>query len=131
MDSAAPPRVLDSSPQNLAVGIRDAGLGWIEIRTHAIGGQVAATLASGTHEAHAALAAELPAIRDTLMNQHVALHSLNAERFPASSGGGGSAADTSDSGSSSRSSFVKPKANTPSARSEAEGESLSYISVRV
>jgi hypothetical protein len=131
MDAAAPPRVLDSSPQNLAVGIRDAGLGWIEIRTHAIGGQVAATLASGSHEAHAAIAAELPAIRDTLMNQHVALHSLSAERFPASSGGGGSAADTSDSGRSARSSSARPKVNTPSAHSEAEGENLSYISVRV
>ncbi len=131
MDAASPPRVLESSRQNLAVGIRDAGLGWIEIRTHAIGGHVAASLASGTQEAHAAIAAELPAIRDTLVNQHIALHSLSAERFPTSSGGGGSGTDTSDSGQPARSPLMKPKADTPSAQNEAEGENLSYISVRV
>jgi hypothetical protein len=131
MDAAAPPRVLESSPQNLAVGIRDAGLGWIEIRTHSIAGQVSATLATGTHEAHAAIAAELPAIRDTLMNQHVALHSLSAERFPASSGGGGSASDTPNSGSAARHSSMKQEGDNLSAYNEAEGEDLSYISVRV
>jgi flagellar hook-length control protein FliK len=131
MDSASPPRVLESSPQKLAVGIRDAGLGWIEIRTHAIGGHVAATLASGTQEAHTAIAAELPAIRDTLVNQHIALHSLSAERFSTSSGGGGSGTDTADSGQPARSPSTKEKAEPPSAQNEAEGASLSYISVRV
>ncbi|HZZ40455.1 MAG TPA: hypothetical protein VFE06_15070 [Acidobacteriaceae bacterium] len=131
MDAAAPPRILASSPQNLAVGVRDAGLGWIEIRTHAVAGQVAATLASGNHEAHAAIAAELPAIRDTLMSQHVALRSLSAERYPASSGGGGSASNPPDSGNPTRQSFVKSKGDAPSAYNEAEGEDLSYISVRV
>jgi hypothetical protein len=130
MDAAAPPRVLESTPQNLTVGIRDAGLGWIEIRTHAIAGQVAATLASGTHEAHAAIAAELPAIRDTLTNQHVAVHSLGAERFPTSSGGG-SAGRSSDEGGRGYHSPVPAKGNAPSVQSEAEAENLSYISVRV
>ncbi|HEX3986534.1 MAG TPA: hypothetical protein VHX13_07980 [Acidobacteriaceae bacterium] len=132
MDAADPPRVLESSPQKLTIGVGDAGLGWIEIRTHAVAGQVSATLASGTHEAHAAIAAELPAIRDSLINQHVALHSLGAERFSASSGGGGgSEPNTRDSGSPARQSIVKPKGDTPAVHGEAAGESLSYISVRV
>ncbi len=131
MDAATPPRILESSPHNLAVGVRDAGLGWIEIRTHAVAGQVAATLASNTHEAHTTIAAALPAIRDTLMNEQVALHSLSAERFPASSGGDGSASNTPDSGNPARHSFVKPKGNTSPANNDAEGEDLSYISVRV
>ncbi len=131
MDAAEPPRVLENSPQKLTVGIRDSGLGWIEIRTNAVAGQVAATLASGTREAHAAIAAALPSIRDALTTQHVALHSLNAERFPASSGGGGSAANTSDSGSPVRQPFVSPKGEVPSASEEEEAENLSYISVRV
>lgn len=130
MDAAAPPRVLESSPQNLAVGIRDAGLGWVEIRTHAVAGQVSATLASGTHESHAAIAAALPEIRDTLVNQHVALHSLSAERFPSSSGGG-AGGHAHDSAPSPRSSFVRRGAGLPSAHNEPEGDSLSYISVRV
>ncbi|MGA7521646.1 MAG: hypothetical protein WBW84_04145 [Acidobacteriaceae bacterium] len=130
MDAAAPPRIIESSPQNLAVGIHDAGLGWIEIRTHAVAGQVAATLASGSHEAHAAIAAELPAIRDMLMSQHVALHSLGAEQFPASSGGG-SGSTSPDSGGRARQPLLRMKGDTPSAHSESEGESLSYISVRV
>lgn len=131
MDTAAPPRILESSPQNLAVGIRDAGLGWIEIRTHAVAGQVAATLASGTHEAHTTIVAELSAIRDSLTNEHVTLHSLSAERFPASSGGDGSASNTPDSGNSARQSYVKTKGETHPAYNEAEEEDLSYISVRV
>jgi len=131
MDTAEAPRVLETSPQNLAVGVRDASLGWVEIRAHAVTGQVAATLASGTHEAHTAIAADLPAIRDTLISQHVALHSLSAERFPASAGDGSSSSNSSASGTPHRSSFAKPKAETASAHGEAEAETLSYISVRV
>jgi len=130
MDAAEPVRVLESSPQNLAVGIRDGGLGWIEIRTHAVTGQVSATLASGSSEAHTAITAELPAIREALTSQQIALHSLAAERFPTSAGGG-SASSTPESGTPPRQSSVKPKGQHASPRSEAEGESLSYISVRV
>jgi flagellar hook-length control protein FliK len=131
MDAAAPPRLLESSPQKLVVGVRDAGLGWVEIRTHAAAGQVAATLATGSQDAHAALAAALPAIRDTLANQHIAVHSLSAEQFPASSGGDSSASHAPDSGSADRQSFVKPKGDSLPEAGEAEGESLSYINVRV
>ncbi|HEX3663546.1 MAG TPA: hypothetical protein VHU89_19070 [Acidobacteriaceae bacterium] len=132
MDAAAPPRVLESSPQDLVVGVRDAGLGWVEIRTHAVGGQVAASLATGSHEAHAAIAAELPAVRNALMDQHVALHSLSAEQFPASSGGGGgSAGNPSNSARPGRQSSVKPAGEESPSLSEADGENLSYISVRV
>ena len=131
MDGAEPPRVLESSPQKLAVGVRDAGLGWVEIRTRAVTGQVAATLTSTTHAAQTAISAELPAIRETLMNHHVALHSLSAERFPASQGGGHSGSNAPDSGTPTRPSFAKTKTETSAVQSEAEGEGLSYISVRV
>lgn len=131
MDGAAPLRVLESSPQKLSVGVGDPGLGWIEIRAHSVTGQVAATLAGGSHEAHAAIAAELPAIRDALISQHVAVHSLSAERYSTASGGGSSASNTPNSAQAFRSSFLKPKTDPSSGPNEEEGESLYYISVRV
>lgn len=130
MDAADAPRLLESSSQKLTVGVRDAGLGWIEIRTHAVAGQVAATLATGSHEAQAVLAAELPSIRSTLINQHVALRSLGAEQFSASSGGGGTGSNSSDSGNPVRQPLLKSKWDPPPAQSDA-GENLSYINVRV
>ncbi len=131
MDNAAPARILESSSQKLSVGVRDAGLGWIEIRTHAVAGQVAATVATGTGEAHAAIAAELPDLRHDLLNQQVALHSLSAERFAASSGGGGSASHPSESDGSPARAFSSPSRGNSSEPGEADGESLSYISIRV
>lgn len=130
MDAADAPRLLESSPQKLTVGFRDAGLGWIEIRTHAVAGQVSATLATGTHESEAAVAAELPSLRNTLINQNVALHSLGTEQFSASSGGGGSASNSSDSGNPAFQPQSKSRWDPPSAQSDAD-ENLSYINVRV
>jgi hypothetical protein len=131
MDAAPPVRLLESSPHKLDVGIRDAGLGWLEIRTHTVAGQVAATLATGNREAHAAIAAELPAMRDSLMTQHVSLHSLSAERYTGSSAGGGSPAGSSDARNPVHPSVTKAKANASPAQSESEAETLSYISIRV
>jgi flagellar hook-length control protein FliK len=132
MDSAAAPQVLESGPHQLAVGVRDAGLGWVEIRTHAAGGEIAAMLTASSTEAHAALSAQLPAMRDYLAAQHVHVDNLGSERFSSSSGN----SDRSPQHDNGSRAGPDPAAGKPSIpprtlSSEAYVENLSYISVRV
>jgi flagellar hook-length control protein FliK len=132
MDSAVPPWVLESTPQRLSVGVRDSALGWVEIRTHAATGQISAVLAAGTSEAHAALEAHLPDIRDFLAGQQVRVDQLSSERFSASPGSRDSAQENESR--SGRSSHPQPPNRglaPPAACSDATEESLSYINVRV
>ena len=129
MDVAAAPRVLESAPQRLSVGVQDSGLGWIEVRAHAGAGQVSAVVASASGEAHNVLTAHLPEVREYLAGQQVRVDQLTSESFSSS-------ADRRDS--SSRNEAQGEKAVRPgrqnaaaSAAGEAGGESLSYINVRV
>lgn len=132
LDGAAAPRLLETTPQRLAVGVRDAGLGWVEVRTHAVGGQVAATLATASPEAHAAIAAELPALREALLSQQVQLHSLSSESFAGSSGQRQEEGQTSSGpGNAENHPPAQPKAGSVRLPSESEGEVMSYISIRV
>jgi hypothetical protein len=139
MDGAAAPRVIESAPQRLAVGVRDAGLGWVEIRTHASGGEVAAVIGT-TAAAHPAMAAELPSMREYLAGQQVRVGHLAAENFSASGGDGrGNASGGQSSGREAAGNQVRDAER--GLRDEAgvrvvfadEGteEALSYISVRV
>lgn len=131
MDAAAPPQVLASSPQRLEVGVRDSGLGWVEIRTHTAAGQVSAVVSTATTEAHAALSAQLPAMREYLAAQHVRVDTLGSDQFSPSAG-----ERDSSHGSQTRSygthREAPPPANLdPAAAATAEEETLSYISIRV
>jgi hypothetical protein len=132
MDSAAPPQVIESAPQRLSVGVRDSGLGWVEIRTHAAAGQVSAVLATGSSEAHAALEAHLPELRDYLAGQQVRVDQLASEQFSSSGGGREPAPQQEGRNATSRDAGV-PGQRPPMAASLSEGpeESLSYINVRV
>ncbi len=131
LDSAPSPRLIEGSSQRLTVGVRTPGLGWVEIRTSNTGGRVAATLATGSSESHAAVAAQLPAIRQYLAGEHVRMDSLSSEAFSPSSGGrGGSAGDPPRNSGSQN---IKTHAAVPStgpSPEDAEMETLSYISVR-
>jgi hypothetical protein len=130
MDSAAPPQVLESAPQRLSVGVRDSGLGWVEIRTHAAAGQVSAVLATGSNEAHAALQAQIPELRDYLAGHEVRVDQLLSERFSPSGGGRDPAPQQEGRNPSSRGSGA-PAAQLPPSFGEGAEESLSYINVRV
>jgi flagellar hook-length control protein FliK len=132
MDSAAPPQVLLSAPQRLSVGVRDSGLGWVEIRTHTAEGQVSAVLAIASGEAQAALQANLPELRDYLAGQHVRVDQLASERFTFS-GGSREAAPQQEGRDAPSRDFGSPGGGPPlaAACSERAEESLSYISVRV
>ena len=130
MDAAPAPQVMVSTPHRLAVGVRNEGLGWVEIRTQAAGGQVSAVVAATAGEAHAALHASLPEMRDYLAGQQVHVDRLGAEAY-AASGNGREAAN----GGSGRSG--NPAAGAGDSGGTAEGfagddaeESVSLISVR-
>jgi flagellar hook-length control protein FliK len=150
MDGAAAPRVIESSPQRLAVGVRDAGLGWVEIRTHAAGGQIGAVVGTGSAASHQALAEELPSMREYLAGQQVKVGHLAAENFSAMGGGqrgnasggqGSGHASTGSQNSGNQSSGNAGQDVARRARAEAGvqavfaggglDETLSYISVRV
>jgi hypothetical protein len=132
MDSAAPPQMLGSAPQRLSVGVRDSGLGWVEVHTHAAEGQVSAVLATGSAQAHAALQAHLPELRDYLTSQQVRIDHLGSERFSAS-GGGREPEQQQQSRSKSSGNADSLHEGPPLSPAFNEGteERLSYINVRV
>jgi len=132
MDAAPAPQVLTSGPQRLAVGVRDAGLGWVEVRTHTAAGQISAVVATNSAEAHAAVSAQLPAMREYLAAQHVRVDTLGTQQFTSSSGQedssrGNHRGDRTVAREPSQSTGTDMQMAIP----EAEEETLSYISVRV
>ena len=125
IDSGATPQVLSRTPQRLDVGVRDPGLGWVEIRAHAAEGQIAATVSTSA-AVHSAVAAQLPAMRDYLAGQQVRVDTLNAQTFGASAEGGRHAP-----GQQSGHAAKPPASPVAGPVAEAEAESLSWIDVRV
>jgi hypothetical protein len=129
IDSGPAPQVLSRTPQRLDVGVRDSGLGWVEIHAHAAEGQIAATV-SASPAAHPALSAQLPAMRDYLAGQQVRVDSLEAQPFQASADAGHSSAGQQQASRNS-SGAAAAGADPPGVSAEAEPESLSWIDVRV
>ena len=74
---ALPATLLHSSPHQIAVGVRDPSLGWLEVQTQSSSGHISATLTAASAEAHASLAAQAPAITQYLADRSVSIHSLN------------------------------------------------------
>ncbi|HVT96731.1 MAG TPA: hypothetical protein VHE33_04440, partial [Acidobacteriaceae bacterium] len=95
-------------------------------------GQVSATLASGTAEAHHAIAAQLPAVREFLAGEHVRIDALSSERFSSSTGGQGRSSGD-PAGNDGRTPVRSPQQERPAQPSpvEMDREGMSYISVRV
>jgi hypothetical protein len=69
--------LLHSSSHQIAVGIHDPSLGWLEVQTQSSAGHINATLTAATAEAHTHLAAQAPAITQYLADRQVFVHSLN------------------------------------------------------
>lgn len=129
MDALRPPQILHSTPQRLAVGLHEPALGWVEVRARASGGEISATVAS---PAHAALSANLPAIREYLAGQHVRVDHLAAETWSGPSGGDhhpSSGGDRGGTGGDNVPELAIAVSQAPTA--EPEADSLSYISIRV
>lgn len=129
IDSGPAPQVLSRTPQRLDVGVRDSGLGWIEIHAHAAEGHIAATV-SASPAAHTALSAQLPAMRDYLEGQRVRVDSLEAQPFQASADAGHNSPGQQEASRNSSGAAVAG-ADSPGVSAEAEPASLSWIDVRV
>ncbi len=132
MDSAAAPRVIESAPQRLDVGVHSGGLGWVEIHTSSAAGQISATLASGSATTHGAISAQLPAVRDFLAGEHVHVDSLASERFSQSSSGQqGSSSNDGGHGSERGARSAEQERVVRTSTADTERDELSYINVRV
>lgn len=159
IDQGAAPVVLHSSSQQVAVGVHDPSLGWVEIKTQSAAGHVDATLVASSGQTHDALAAQLPAIsqfleqRDVRVGTLIVNHQSGTNHFGNGSGGGGAGArhagpgfggNGGNGGSSGNngSQHHAPRSNAPALtrpsaptmRTGGDGSSsarpLSYISVR-
>ncbi len=133
MDSAPAPQIIGSSPQRLAVGVRNSEMGWVEVHANRAAGQVSATVATGSVESHALLSAQLPSMREYLSAEHVRIDHLATENFPASSGHGeGFSGDRSRNGAGAQGSNQPVQiASSREDSGEADMDELSYINVRV
>ena len=100
LDSGGTPATLfHSSAHQIAVGVHDPSLGWLEVQTQSSAGHISATLTAASTEAHASLAAQAPAITQYLADRNVSVHSVNVNtqvdtQSGASSGGGQPQSDT-------------------------------------
>jgi hypothetical protein len=83
-----PATLLHSSPHQIAVGVHDPALGWLEVQTQSAAGHISATLTAASTDAHANLTAEMPAITQYLADRNVSLHSLNVDTQGSAAGGG-------------------------------------------
>jgi flagellar hook-length control protein FliK len=137
MDAAVAPQVMESTPQRLTVGVHNAGLGWMEIRTSTAAGQVSATLTTGSPESHGALAAQLPAVREYLAGEQIHIDHLAAERFSQSAGERGSSSGdpSQNEGARHQTSLQQQSSRGMSSvgfsSADVDPEGLSYINVRV
>jgi len=93
--------LLHANAQRISVGVHDPSLGWVEVHTQSAAGQVAATLATGSSEAHASLTSQLSSIAQYLTEQDVRVGNLGVEHG-LSQGGSGPDAGTAHSGNSSQ-----------------------------
>jgi flagellar hook-length control protein FliK len=84
----APATLLHSSAHQIAVGVHDPALGWLEVQTQSSAGHISATLTAASTDAHANLTAEMPAITQYLADRNVPLHSLNVDTQGSAAGGG-------------------------------------------
>ncbi|MHB1743932.1 MAG: hypothetical protein ACYCRE_04080 [Acidobacteriaceae bacterium] len=82
LDSAAAGErgvLLHAAPHQVAVGIADPSLGWVEVRAERIAGQVAAALTADSTASHAALTSVLPSMATYLQEQRAGVQQIHVE----------------------------------------------------
>jgi hypothetical protein len=136
-----PATLLHSSAHQIAVGVHDPSLGWLEVQTQSSAGHISATLTAASAEAHANLAAQAPAITQYLADRNVGVHSLNvhtnADAQSGAAGGGQSQSGTGNARQEvpERGGIAVDVSRQPSLSETAEmnapqAATASYISVR-
>ncbi|WP_446742350.1 flagellar hook-length control protein FliK [Silvibacterium acidisoli] len=69
--SAPAPVMLHASANRVSVGVHDPSLGWIEVKTQAVAGQISASLVTAAGQAHQSLSAQLPSLTQFLADHQV------------------------------------------------------------
>lgn len=101
IDQGVAPIVLHSGAQQVAVGVRDSSLGWVEIRAQNVSGHVEATLVTASGQTQASLAAQLPAMAQFVAQHDVRLGALAVQPQTAANAGlGGGMSHGSGAGQS-------------------------------
>ncbi|HZU08783.1 MAG TPA: hypothetical protein VFA02_02685 [Pseudacidobacterium sp.] len=80
--------LLRTAPHEIAVGVRDPSLGWIEIQTQAASGHVNASLATSSTEAHTVLTSEVPSLTQFMADRDVPVHSIHVAMQGGDAGSG-------------------------------------------
>lgn len=84
------PRLLHVAPNQLAVGVSDPKLGWLEVRAERLGGNLTAQVAAGSTTSHDALTASLPEMAGYLHEQRAGVAYLSvASQLAGNAGQGG------------------------------------------
>lgn len=107
LDSGEPSAtLLHANTHEVAVGIHDPSLGWVEIQAQSSAGHVSASVTTVTAAAHTSLAAEMPAITQYLADRNVNIDSLG---IGTQSGGEGSGQQQSSSGYAEQETYSQNK----------------------
>ena len=82
LDSAAAGErgvLLHAAPHQVAVGVSDPSLGWVEVRAERVSGQIAAALTTSSTASHAALTSVLPTMATYLQDHHAGVQQVHVE----------------------------------------------------
>ena len=82
LDSAAAGErgvLLHAAPHQVAVGLSDPSLGWVEVRAERVSGQIAAALTTNSAASHAALISVLPTMATYLQEHQAGVHQVHVE----------------------------------------------------
>ncbi len=113
IDQEAAPAVLHAGAQQVAVGVRDPNLGWVEIKTQNVAGHIDATLVTASQQTHTSLAAQIPAMAEYLRQSDVRVGTLAVhQQMPGTNSGtnsGNAFGNGSGNGQSSGSSGSNPQ----------------------
>ena len=82
-----PSHLLQVGPHQLAVGITDPQLGWVEVRAERVAGQISAQVTANSTDSHAVLAASMPAMVGFLHDQHAGVQHLTVANSLAGNAG--------------------------------------------
>lgn len=71
--------LLHAAPHQVAVGVSDPSLGWVEVRAERISGQITAALSTNSSASHAALTSVLPTMATYLQDHQAGVQQLHVE----------------------------------------------------
>jgi hypothetical protein len=82
--------LLHVAPHQVAFGVSDPSLGWVEVRAERVSGQISAALTANSAASHAALSSVLPTMATYLQEHQAGVHHVHVETSLGSQTGTGS-----------------------------------------